>query len=432
MCCWNTRTNINSRQRPLTVIHCLTKVPKPMSMRFMVTLLLVGCCISAEGLARPGDQLANAVDPNAELTRPGDPVTGVTDPDEYYFYSDNYDDLKNDDIPFPIKQQQERKVCSVCPNYSVEETNHQKALTFLIGKPNRVVPFTEGKTCQYIDGILRDVESIGEACDVARKIAFRDYIDPISFCECYVERFDDLDNSLSGFIDPPNLCPFCRVDKMTVPDWIVATSYNHTAFTCRDAAELAPFISESSYCLDVYTSWRRGCCDQDFEYNRCSVCNNTKKEKVIYPNKTVDFAGDSRKCGDIEKEIGFLVDDECTAFQTNVSSLDLGGSCGCSANLTFTDVDQNVDEEQQNGVASVDVIWLALAVFIIGSCIYICLTKLDALETGPDLAGDRWRQLNQSAYDPSNGVDTDTDGTSPNRLDIYGTRENTSRVFQTP
>jgi hypothetical protein len=233
--------------------------------------------------------------------------------------------------------------CSVCPiifDKDSNSTNKNKWISFM-GDPERSVPFSGGKTCRDIDDELhREAMSFHvESCDSARKMSFGDYLDPFSFCSCYYIDLDD-DSREPSFIEAPNICSFCAVDMMQNPNFVVRE--DDIPFTCRDAAELAPFVSEHSFCLDVYASWIRGC--------GCSVSNST----------------------------------------------DLGDGTGTPNTTTnLTDINKTTDdkEEEQNDIDSPDVLWLAPIVFIAGSCLYACLKKLDALDDdGPDLAGARWRQ----------------------------------------
>ena len=417
--------------------------------------------------------IITAAEENASTTRQ-DQVVVLEDEDRDNngrYYGDNYDPSSSSTIPneniavsaslSSSSSLLHPNICSVCIDpFNEDNVSHNPSTTTLrIGRPDRIVPFiaaTSNNTCQNIDDMLRSYEQTmnREACDIARKVSFGDFLHPASFCSCYVDNVDNNDNSgdTKFFIEPPMLCPFCTLDKMLDPDWILSTddgsksNNRNTTFTCRDAAKLAPFISDDTYCSDVYTSWRRGCCydDQEFDDNdiqsRCSVCNNDRNEKMMNPNHTVDLEDKSvKRCGDIEMEIGFLVGDECSDFLSNVSSFDMSKKCGCS---NATEDQRDVESSDAHGydVSSMDTIWLAPIVFIIGSCFYVCLKKLDSMyDDGPDLPSERWRQHNQRHDESSIDEDNDDDATGIMNCDMavssYDTRKTknrSSRLFQSP
>jgi hypothetical protein len=189
--------------------------------------------------------------------------------------------------------------CSICASGSE------------IGNPGREIFFLDGKTCGAVDGELSLVSM--EGCSKVRgEIAAVFNLE--AWCGC------------EG-AEPTQICAFCTGDD----EYLIDPDYQFSddnSLTCKDAMELAAFISNASFCEENFGWVARGCCASK---NRCSIC--PQGVSMAFPERTIMLA-EGEVCGRLDFSLGFVPPEECDNFKGFFGQVDLGSWCGCEGAQT--------------------------------------------------------------------------------------------------
>ena len=207
-----------------------------------------------------------------------------------------------------------RDRCSICPHGTT------------MAEPNTRLDFVGGKTCSDLDSDLSFTPA--NQCDSTR-MALYQILDLETACQC---------RSVSEFNQDG--CNLCRSDGDLLDRGYYSLNYEipgTDSWTCESAYELAPLTTEDE-CDELIVPLSLGCCKSS-ENERCSLCPDGNP--VGQPKKKLAINGQQVTCGELDFNLGFLLDGESECQEAHEEYEDLPfevtSYCGCP-NVQVPDV----------------------------------------------------------------------------------------------
>jgi hypothetical protein len=197
----------------------------------------------------------------------------------------------------PFCCSQTTNTCPLCPNGGE------------IAFPDKAVPFLEGwgvSTCAglyYGLTILSDAECDSTLADLGAVLSYQ------AWCGC-------------TDVTTPEICDFCGSGELVDPNQVIPET---DGGTCEQFDELSPYLTSMETCADIQGGGRPLCCTNPDP--TCAICPDGSP--VGLPDRKVYFSDGNFTCGDFDKFISFVPEDECA---DELASLEVNYAswCGCA------------------------------------------------------------------------------------------------------